>query len=364
MKTSSIVTLDNLVSAVNDQQELKSDVITNTANVTMTATTPEAGSPFNQLVIQDSNFHREFDTINNHAHGQLANRLKIPKPYYDRMPPELRATNVNHWLHESKEKRLFRCLGNTVRAVVSNSYYCYDHIDILEAVLPVLFEFPNMKILSCDITDKKLYLKVGFEGMQLEVAPGDVVESGVIISNSEVGAGSAIVQPYLNRLWCSNGCWSSEYGQNKAHLGSRISNSDKAQEIFSDDTKKKEKEATSAIMADTVRACIDETKFATIVNDFKSKMDVPIEGDVIETIEHVGKKLNLAEFETKAALNHLLTAPDLEKHRNNGFGIINAITRTAEDSDSYDRATELEKIGGDLSAMDNADFNRLLNKVA
>jgi hypothetical protein len=52
--------------------------------------------------------------ITNHAHGQLAEHLGIPKKYYERMraeQPELLATNINTWLVATPERRLVRTLN-------------------------------------------------------------------------------------------------------------------------------------------------------------------------------------------------------------------------------------------------------------
>ena len=45
--------------------------------------------------------------------------------------------------------------------------------------------------------------------------------------------------------------------------------------------------------------------------------------------------------EKDAILEHFVSGGDLSK-----FGLLNAVTRTAQDVESYDRAIELERIGG------------------
>ena len=50
-----------------------------------------------------------------------------------------------------------------------------------------------------------MYIKVVNKRLEAEVVPGDIVQSGVIISNSEVGLGSVNIQPLVYRLVCSNG---------------------------------------------------------------------------------------------------------------------------------------------------------------
>ncbi|MDQ6772201.1 MAG: hypothetical protein M3024_04315 [Candidatus Dormibacteraeota bacterium] len=38
------------------------------------------------------------------------------------------------------------------------------------------------------------------------------------------------------------------------------------------------------------------------------------------------------------------------------YGALNAVTRAAQDAEDYDRATELEALGGVVLAMDHADW--------
>ena len=70
--------------------------------------------------------------------------------------------------------------------------------------------------------------------------------------------------------------------------------------------------------------------------------------------------LNLTEKEGAAVLRHLVDNTD----RPGGidltqYGLMNAITRTAQDAETYDRATELEKIGGSVIGMDSTLWDRI-----
>jgi len=51
------------------------------------------------------------------------------------------------------------------------------------------------RIESCELTDTRMYIKVVNERIQTEVVPGDIVQAGILISNSEVGMGSVSVKP-------------------------------------------------------------------------------------------------------------------------------------------------------------------------
>lgn len=96
-----------------------------------------------------------------YAHAQMASRLSIPKPYYDRMrceSPGLLSANVNHWLGaKQQETSLIRTLRGQMRAFLSNRYRIVDNHEILAMVMPELAEMGDgIKIASCNVTDEKM----------------------------------------------------------------------------------------------------------------------------------------------------------------------------------------------------------------
>ena len=64
-----------------------------------------------------------------------------------------------------------------------------------------------------------MYIKAVNPRLQAEVSPGDIVQAGVIISNSEVGLGSVSIQPLIYRLVCSNGMVVNEAAARRNHVG-------------------------------------------------------------------------------------------------------------------------------------------------
>ncbi|WP_307222817.1 hypothetical protein [Pectinatus haikarae] len=75
--------------------------------------------------------------------------------------------------------------------------------------------------------------------------------------------------------------------------------------------------------------------------------------DPIKTVELLADKYILTKNEEAGILRHFITAND-----NSAFGLINAVTRASQDIEDYNRATELERLGGELLSLP-AD-NRIL----
>ena len=134
--------------------------------------------------------------------------LNIPWKYYERMCQEnigLLAQNVNTWLQKGPEQRMIRTIDGRARAFLSNRYRRIDNIDIAQITLPIIEAMPDAIFESCNLSDDYMYIKVVNPRLTDEVVPGDIVQSGVVISNSETGQGAVCIQPLIYRLVCSNG---------------------------------------------------------------------------------------------------------------------------------------------------------------
>lgn len=187
-------TLEALGAELQRQRSARQDFIADTRNLVM-ETTPEKST----LQMSVGNRLQEF-TVGLIAHQQIAARLGIPYRYYQKMQteqPVLLDENVNTWLQEAPERRMVRVLDGKVRAFLSDRYRRLDNLELCAAVLPVIREMKGANIESCEVTESHLYLKVINKKMKAEVAVGDAVQAGFVVSNSEVGLGSLRVEPLV-----------------------------------------------------------------------------------------------------------------------------------------------------------------------
>jgi hypothetical protein len=292
------------------------------------------------------------------CHEQLSAHLGIPKPYYDRMCtqlPVLLADNINAWFRHQPARRLLRTLDNGARAFLSDRYRPLDHHDLADAVLPVLVETPGIEIVSCEVTERRLYLKAVNHRVAGEVAVGDVVQAGVAIANSEVGDGALRIEPLVYRLVCRNGMIAADHGLRRMHTGSRLGgNGEVHWELLRDETKAQSERALWMQVQDLVRAALTQALFQPLLTKLQETTEHPITGDPNAAIEVTAEKFRLTETERKSVLRHLTTGGSLTR-----WGLVNALTRTAEDVDSYDRATELERYGGQVVELPRRDWERI-----
>ena len=294
--------------------------------------------------------------VNDFTHRQIADRLGIPARYYDRMReenPELLGTNVNAWFAAKPEKRLLRTLDGTARAFLSDRYRRMDNAEVAESVLPIISELPEAEVISCELTQTKMYIKVVNRRLQLDVRPGDTVQAGFVLSNSEVGAGSVRVEPLVFRLVCSNGLIVPDYGQKRYHVG-RALEAEESQAIYRDETLAADDAAFLMKVQDTVRLAVDQAKFAHLVNRLRDAAGEPLSGNPVSAVELLANRHSLTQDESGGVLRNLVTGGDFSR-----YGLLNAVTRTSQEVADYDRATELERLGGKIMTLDCKEWREL-----
>ena len=284
------------------------------------------------------------------AHQQIAARLNIPFRYYQKMQvenPELLDLNVNTWFIQNPERRMIRVLDGNVRAFLSDRYRRLDNLELCAAVLPVIKQMKGANIESCEVTPSRLYLKVVNKKLKAEVAVGDVAQAGFVISNSEVGLGSVRIEPLIFRLVCKNGLICKDFAQKKYHVGKQISSSDdSAYQLYSDETLAQDDKAFFMKVQDIVCSAVDESKFLLTVNKLRDSKNIPLSHEPVKAVEILADTFQLSENERGDILRQLFIAGD-----NSRYGLINAVTSASKIAKSYDRATELERIGGEILTL-------------
>lgn len=282
------------------------------------------------------------------AHQQIASRLQIPYRYYQKMQeqqPALLQENVNTWLHDAPERRMIRTLDGSMRAFLSDRYRRLDNLELCAAVLPIIKSMSGAEIKSCEVTPSHMYLKVVNKRMKSEVQLGDVVQAGFVISNSEVGLGSVKVEPLIYRLVCKNGMISKDFSQRKYHVGRQV-DGDAAYELYSDETLQADDKAFFMKVQDTVKVAADKSKFMLTVGKMRESSGIRLEGNPVEEVELLADRFQLTQNERGDILRQLFMGGD-----NSRYGLLNAVTAASQLSASYERATELERIGGEILSL-------------
>lgn len=344
-------TLVELAEELDRQAKAKKDYLLDTRSMVM----DPVSDGFNLTLSGDS--QNLIVKVNDIAHEQIAAKAGIPMRYYDKMRtenPELLVENVNSWFQKEPETRMVRTLDGTARAFLSDRYRRIDHYQIAETVLPVIGEIEGARVESCEITDRRMYIKVVNPKLTTEVSVGDVVQSGILITNSEVGCGSLCIVPLVYRLVCSNGMVVNDARTRKFHVG-RTNTADDNFLIYSDETLIADDKALMLKVRDTVRTVVDEVRFEKVVNMMRVAQGEAITShDIPKMVELASADYKLSQAESSGVLDHLIRDGEYSL-----YGLANAVTRTAQDVKSYDRSTELEAIGYNMLGMSPAAWRRL-----
>lgn len=345
-------TLQELAMELDRQQAVKKDMI-----VDMGALSMDPGGTGLALQVTGGSMAAQYG-INDIAHRQIGQTLKIPALYYDRMRteyPELLAQNVNGWFARTPDtKRMLRTMDGTARALLSDRYRRIDNFEVASAVLPIISGMDGASVESCELTESRMYLKVVNPRVTAEVKKGDIVQAGIIISNSEVGMGSVNVSPLVYRLVCSNGMIAQDGAVRKYHVG-RANEGGEDFSIYRNETIEADDKAFLMKLEDSVKAAVNQARFAAIVDKMREATEATMEAKVVpQVVELASKEYGITEAEGKGILGHLIAGGDLSL-----YGLANAVTRQAQDVESYDRSTELEATGYKIITMAPALWRNL-----
>ena len=283
-----------------------------------------------------------------HCLRQICSRSKIPLDYVDRMKqetPELLAENINTWWRVKPETRMLRTLLNgehTARAFLSERYRPLENVDFAAAVMPTLAQIGG-EVKSCEVTETRLYLQVVSPRIEAKMV-GEKVQAGGCIGNSEVGCGSIFLDELIWTLSCKNGAVFQRI-MGRHHVGRRhdgFEDLNMAVEYYSDATREMEDRAFWMKVKDATKALFDKDRFLARVAEFGQTAEQKIKP--AKAVEVIAKTYRFNEAERDAVLDHLISG----KKGDTLYGLINAVTRTASDVESYDRSIELQRIGGGL----------------
>lgn len=332
-------TLQQLAVELARQQKAKRDFIVGTRSMCMS----EMAECFRLLPESEPEMTFRMSDL---FHRQLGSALGIPAKYYDKMQaehPALLAQNVNGWFEKTPAKHTVRTLDGTARAFLSDRYRRIDNFEIAQATLPIIGKMPDAQVESCEVTETRMYIKMVNPRLEAEVQKGDIVQAGIVISNSEVGLGSVQVCPLVYRLVCLNGMIVNDLGQRKYHIGRE---NEEAWELYSDATLQADDEVFMRKLGDIVRTAIDEARFAKVVDKLREAAEVKISGPVPEVVELTSREFGFTKNEQTGILQHLIEGGDLSL-----YGLSNAVTRASQNAPDYDRATALEGLGWQIAVM-------------
>ena len=275
--------------------------------------------------------------FNDHALGQMSTRLGIPTRYARKCmenEPRLYASHANHWLNqeEQRDKGLFlRTRGDELRAVLSDRYATLDNHYVTEILEQVLGGYAQVDVKGFNLDPRYFNLRLVFSDMNVNLGTSmkkDDVMVGLQITNSEVGSSSLRVDSCLFRLVCTNGLISRIGGQ--PLLAQRHSN------------------VSDTEMQNRVgKSIVEAVSLGDIAIDKFAKLKEVKVSNAISEIKELAKKQKYSE----RATDILVDSYSIEKlitGEESAYEVVNAFTRMAQQTQTYDRRLEIETFAGSL----------------
>lgn len=302
---------------------------------------------------------------NNWTHNQISQYSKVPKAYYDRLNqenPELLADCVNHSFRKAgDESRLIRTVNGNVRALLSSRYRVLDGHDMLEAVYP-LFEKNNLQVVSSEITEQRMFIKVLSPKLIGEVQKGDAVQYGLTISTSDVGSGSVRIEPLIYRLVCLNGMISNTAFR-KYHVG-KNNHEESIQELLSDKTKAISDTAFWMQVTDVISASLKPENFENQIDRLRVASGLQIKSvNLPKVVELTARAVGITG---EKKVNSILAAlaSGNEGSGLTQWGLINSFTAVAKSDDfSYEESIELERAAGSIIELSKTQWSTISEAV-
>ena len=298
--------------------------------------------------------------ITDNAHSQIAAKMDIPSKFYQRLlrdHADMVIHNVNALFEREPKQSLVRVLDGNVRAFLSDRYRALDNQEVLCNTLPSIVKGElETTLLGSNVTENYMNLKVLFTGDELahEItkARGEarIIKPGFRLSNSEVGRGSLKIETFFFDSYCTNGCvWGVEdaFSFSRSHVGGRLIEGVDFQ-VVSDDSRELADKLIISQVNDAMKAISNPENVAQMADKLRQAANSPVCKEPVAAVEKAVKELGLNEKEKDSILNTFLRDQDFSK-----WGLASAITEAANKSDvaTYDRANDLEEIGGKVLAM-------------
>ncbi len=255
------------------------------------------------------------------AQRSIAWRLGIPYNYLQKCPPELQATQMQHWItHEKNEHLFFRFDGYDVRAIFTPKYKPVDNFEVLARLDDM--KYPPHTECQCLLDDQFMLLSI-LDGKQSFHVNGDHMTPGISVSNSEVGLASLSISAFFLRLVCTNGMVSkTEIAASYRHVSNKILA--ELPQVF-------EKVAY---------------ELAGQRDRFKISLESPVP-DPMKTIEAFNRQFQLKEPEKEAVA---WAWP--QEAGDTMFNVVNTYTRAASmEGLTAESGYRLQKVGGDILSL-------------
>jgi hypothetical protein len=265
------------------------------------------------------------------------------------------------------------------RALLSDRYEIIDNLDVLTAVLHGVKDSGQDVEIVADVTDHRMYVRLVAPGVEVLAADllrnyrspfaspeveragryadafagegphagsgsanPDVVNAGLVISNSEIGDGGWSITPRAEFRVCRNGLVIKADMLRGVHIGG------KKQEgiiTWSEDVRQKELAVVVAKTREAVAQFLDPAYVEAQLDRIRADMGVAVTG-AEKHVQAVAKRLAFSPDVMAGVLDHFILGGQMTSG-----GVMQAVTSYAQTVSDADLAAELEEMALEVLAV-------------
>lgn len=367
-------TLTSLLEQIQDQAARSADYLAPTNQLQFETVETESAENKSRIVIEaNKGMPTTTLQVNDVAFDQIAARADLPAKTARRLRdeyPDVLDHAVRRIWDQENETRMVRAYMNDsnfssvdtgmARAFVSDRFKTFDNVHLIESALPELINSDaQWRVVTGQVTDKRMYLQFKSEVIQGEPRVGDRMANGIRLSNSEVGHGSLSVIQLVWTLACLNGMQTQNLFR-KAHLGQKAQDSEFA-ELLRAETIEKSNEALAMQMQDIVKAFASRESFDQVISKMAEAHSREVQGSPQQAVENLGEVLKLTKAETSSVLDGLLDTMQQSGYTGttiNQATLVNAVTAVQHKVDA-DSAGDWQRLGAKVLDLNARQWDRV-----
>ena len=285
------------------------------------------------------------------AFNQICEKIGIPRTYVkrclERDKQKLLAYNINEWLNEPSNF-LLRTHEDKLRAFLSDRFRLIDNYDVamlfLETRKKLEKEGIDISISNIKLSETNMYIKCTSPQLKSEIIPeinnpqkNDIVNGGIIISNSDIGKGRFSIKNYIEVLRCTNGMIG-KHEFSRVHIGKKL---DEGQINWSEHTHNLQSETFWSQAKDMITSAFTKEIFQNWIKEINGEAQTII-NKPIQAIDNIIKEFNINESDRDDLL------AEFSQRGKTKWSLSNAVTQLAQKKENYDDQIELEKIGTEI----------------
>lgn len=335
-------TIKRIQSILQAERQKRTDIFVKTACIRSVVLDGEM-----QLEITDAD-QRSYYKVSEVAHRQLAEWIKLPVRYYQQLNednPSLMEHLLNAWLAKGNEHKLLRICNKTILAVLSSSYFRYDNLELLNLVNNMVNSHRYLRIVSAELEHGVLHIKLIDRRQKEELAEGDTIYAGAVISNSELGLSPIKIETMIYRAKESAAFIFRDQAKRIYHTYRQINNYCLASDITDYDSIEINYEPMEDGIIQHITAILQDSYLVTKAMAVIKCLDAlkfSVSHEYPRLIDELSESYSLNQAEKAQIYMKFVNCAD-----QNYLNLLSTLSYKLAATD-YSRATELERIAGNM----------------